>query len=291
MDIAGAGRQVDDQDVERIVLAAPPDLVDHLAHRGGHHGAAPDHRPALLDDEADRHDAKTERLQRDQLAVLEDRLGVEAQHARRGRPIDIGVEQAHAQSKSRESAGEVHRDGGLADAALAAGDRDDAAHVGELLRRRHGRRDWRARVRAPTPAPARLRRRHGHGRGARSGVAVVRATWTLSRRPGAPRSTRVRRRRAPARTRATSARGASTMQLARPPSTVKSLDDAGGDQALGPTSGSEHLLEQGGGVLGQWRTGMVGIVLCCFAARGRLISGPWGGFTTSNAARSDPGRP
>ena len=50
--VAGAGRQVDDQ----VVELAPGDVLQELLEQLVHHRAAPDHRPAALDEEADRDD-------------------------------------------------------------------------------------------------------------------------------------------------------------------------------------------------------------------------------------------
>ena len=54
---------------------------------------------------------------------------VHAHHARNVRPVDVGVHEADARAALRERDGEVHGDGGLADAALAGRDGDDAAEV------------------------------------------------------------------------------------------------------------------------------------------------------------------
>ena len=62
------------------------------------------------------------------------RLAREAQHARQAGAVDVGVQQADAQPLLRQRHGEVDRDRRLADAALAGGDRDDRADLGQQRR-------------------------------------------------------------------------------------------------------------------------------------------------------------
>ena len=138
VDIAGPRRQIDHQHIERLVLASPAHVLDHLAHGRGGHGSAPDHRRALIDDEADRHDLQAPGLEGRELAVLELRLLVDAQHSRRRGAIDIRIEQTGAKAERGEGAGEIDRDGGFAHPALAAGHGDHPADVLQPLGRRHG---------------------------------------------------------------------------------------------------------------------------------------------------------
>ena len=68
-DVAGAGRQVDEQEVE----LAPVDVLEELRERLVEHRPAPDDGGVLLDEEADRHDLHAVGLQRDDLALGRDR--------------------------------------------------------------------------------------------------------------------------------------------------------------------------------------------------------------------------
>ena len=74
-------------------------------------------------------------------------LGLDAEHDRHVGPVDVAVDDADAAAQLRQRDGQVHRDGGLADAALAGADGDDVADAGDrraaALRQRrrphHGR--------------------------------------------------------------------------------------------------------------------------------------------------------
>ena len=63
-DVAGARREVDEQEVQ----LAPFDVLEELRQRLVQHRAAPDDRRVLLDEEADRHDLHAARLERQDLA-------------------------------------------------------------------------------------------------------------------------------------------------------------------------------------------------------------------------------
>ena len=103
------------------------DLVEGV--RG--HGAAPDHRLVLVDHEADRVDLEPVGLEGlHRLAVDRHRLAARAEHRGLGRAVDVRVEDAHAGALVRKGEGEVRRDRGLADAALARGDGDQILHAG-----------------------------------------------------------------------------------------------------------------------------------------------------------------
>ena len=126
--IAGAGRHVDDQDVQ----AAPVDVAQHLGQGALHHGAAPDHRCFLVDHETDRHhldpviDHGIERL-----AVRGVRLARDRHHPRHRRPVDIGIEQADRPAERRHGHGQVGCRRRLADPALARGHRDNVVDAVE----------------------------------------------------------------------------------------------------------------------------------------------------------------
>jgi hypothetical protein len=76
------------------------------------------------------------------LGGADSRFVVDAHHQRNARPVNIAIQQTDFRAEMRERAGEVHRAGGFADAALAAGDGDDALHAGNfiLIRKWIGRR-------------------------------------------------------------------------------------------------------------------------------------------------------
>ena len=59
-------------------------------------------------------------------------------HQRDARPVNVAIQQTDFRAEMFQRAGEIHRAGGFADAALAAGDGDDALHAGNfcLVRKR-----------------------------------------------------------------------------------------------------------------------------------------------------------
>ena len=60
------------------------------------------------------------------------RTFVNAHHQRNARPVNVAIQQADLRAEMLQRAGEVGGHGGLADAALAAGDGDDALDAGNL---------------------------------------------------------------------------------------------------------------------------------------------------------------
>ena len=128
--VAGPGRQVAEQHVER----APLDVAHHLFQRLHDHGPAPDHRGVLGHEEADRH-ALDPVVRHGAQRALAHHLGLAAQieHARDRRAVDVAVEQADPDVLCRHGRGDVDGRRGLADAALAGGDGDDALHAGQKL--------------------------------------------------------------------------------------------------------------------------------------------------------------
>ena len=87
----------------------------------------------VVDEEAHRHDLEqrrrppvhVEHVGRD-LAVAAAEAALDAEHARHAEAPDVGVEDADGEPARRERGGEVHGDRRLADATLAARDREDA---------------------------------------------------------------------------------------------------------------------------------------------------------------------
>ena len=124
--VAGARGQVDHQ----IVEVGPVGVVEQLLQGLGDHGAAPDHRGLLVDEEADGHGLEVVAVHRLQgLAVDGLRLAGDAQHARLGGAVDVGVEDADLGPLSGQGQRQVDRGGGLAHAALAGGHGDDVLDV------------------------------------------------------------------------------------------------------------------------------------------------------------------
>jgi hypothetical protein len=83
LDVAGAGRHVDDQ----VVELAPVGVLQQLLERLRDHRAAPHHRRVGVDQEADRHRLHAVRLERlERLPVLRLRTPGQSQHHRLRRP-------------------------------------------------------------------------------------------------------------------------------------------------------------------------------------------------------------
>ena len=132
--VAGARRQVDEQEVE----LAPVDVLEELRERLVEHRPAPDDGGVLLHEEADRHDLHAVVLERQDLAVGRDlRAAADVEHARDRVAPDVGVEDADLLALRRERHREVGGDRRLAHAALAGADADD---VGDLRERALGQR-------------------------------------------------------------------------------------------------------------------------------------------------------
>ena len=133
MDVARAGRQVREQEVQ----LAPACLVNHLPQGVDRHGAAPEQRVGRFDEEANRHQLDVLRPGGDYLvdAVLLHGVGqvaLDAEHPGLRGSVDVGIEHADAVAHVAQRHGEVGRDGRLADAPLARG---DGHHVADGPRR------------------------------------------------------------------------------------------------------------------------------------------------------------
>ena len=130
LDVAGAGRQIDDQ----IIEIDPIGVAEQLLQGLGDHRPAPDHRRVFLDQEADRHDLDAVvDLRLDATAILGVGLAGKAEHAWLARPVDVGIENADAGTLGTQGQGQVGGDRRLADAALARGYRN---HVADVRHRR-----------------------------------------------------------------------------------------------------------------------------------------------------------
>ena len=142
LDVAGAGRHVD----EEVVEVAPADVYKELLERLRENQAAPHQGGVLVVDEQthadDLHPAAAGYLH----LVGEDLAGpvgllrsretrLHAEHAGDREAPDVGVEHADRESARRERGREVGGDRRLADSALPAADRDDAGGRGDLGRR------------------------------------------------------------------------------------------------------------------------------------------------------------
>ena len=110
---------------ERVELA-PVHVGEELLERPVQHRPAPHHRRVVLEEEADRHQLEVAAHGRHDHLVDDDRPLVDAEHVRDRVAVDVGVEDADALAEAGERRGEVDRERRLADAALAARDRDHA---------------------------------------------------------------------------------------------------------------------------------------------------------------------
>ena len=88
------------------------------------HRAAPHDRRVLLEEEADRHQLQVAADRRHDHLVDDDRPLADAEHVRDRVPVDVRVEDARPLAELVEGGREIHREGRLADAALAARDRE-----------------------------------------------------------------------------------------------------------------------------------------------------------------------
>ena len=131
LNVAGAGRHVDDQVIQRPPLG----LLEQLRESLGHHGPAPHHRLLGIDQETYRHGGHAVSRERAQvLAVGRGRtLPGKAEHEGLARPVDVGVEHSDPRALGAPREREIHGDRGLADSSFAGGDRDDIADLAERL--------------------------------------------------------------------------------------------------------------------------------------------------------------
>lgn len=139
-DVAGAGRQVHEEDVE----VAPVDVGQELLQRPVEHRPAPHDGGVALGEHADGDDLHAVGVGRhDHLLDLGGTAG-DAEHAGHRVAVDVGVDHADLAALGRHRRGEVDRHRGLADAALAARHRVDTGQRGRL-----GERDLLGRLTAP----------------------------------------------------------------------------------------------------------------------------------------------
>ena len=137
-DVARAGRHVDDQ----VVDILPAHLAEELLDDAVQHRAAPDHRRVVSGQKPHRHELDAVLLRRNDLLAVGRELGLQAEHDRDVRAVDVAVDHRDPAAALAERDRQVDRDGRLADAALAGADRDDVLHAGHgrLARVRRQRR-------------------------------------------------------------------------------------------------------------------------------------------------------
>ena len=93
--VAGAGRHVDDQHIER----PPCNVTQHLRDCAHHHWAAPDEGFRFVDDEADRHDFDTVAVEGHECALADyGGFGAKAEKLRHRRAVNVGVQDADLQA-------------------------------------------------------------------------------------------------------------------------------------------------------------------------------------------------
>ncbi len=180
--VAGAGRQVDDQDVQRLLFRPPARLGQHLGDGLRRHWPAPDHGVLGLGQQADRHGFQAVRRMRDHGPVLIGGLARQAQHGRQGRAIDIGVQHPDRQAARRQGRRQIDRNRRLADAALAAGHGQDALHMDGAIRR--DRRLGPPLIGRGLRQARRAARRCGHSLGGQDDRHALHARNRLQRRFG-----------------------------------------------------------------------------------------------------------
>jgi hypothetical protein len=134
-DVAGAGREVDEEDVE----VAPFHLLQKLADDLVKHGAA--HDEGLVAGEMNPTEMTlTPWARLGSIWLLARMRGLRsAHHERDVGAVDVGVDEADAMAELSERDGEVDGEGGFADAALAGSDGNDGFDSGK---RGGGRRGW-----------------------------------------------------------------------------------------------------------------------------------------------------
>ena len=120
--VPGPGRHVDDDRVE----LAPVHVGEELLERAMEHRAAPHERRVVVHEVADRDELEPAADGRDDHLVDDDGPLVDPEHVRDRVAVDVRVDQPDRLPERVEREGEVDGERRLADAALAAGDRDHA---------------------------------------------------------------------------------------------------------------------------------------------------------------------
>ena len=133
--VAGAGRQVHHQHVQRRFLRPPTRLGQHLGDGLRRHRPAPDHGVVSLGQQPHRHGLQSMGDMGNNGPVHIGRLARQPQHGRQRRSIDVGVQNPDRQAPPRQGRRQIDRHGRLADPALAAGHRQNTLHMGRTLGR------------------------------------------------------------------------------------------------------------------------------------------------------------
>ena len=136
-DVAGSRRHVDHQ----VVDVAPAHFTEELLDHPVQHRTAPDHRRVVAGQERHRDQLDAVLLGGQDLLSVGGQLGVDAQHDRHVRAVDVAVDHRDPAAELAERNRQVHRHRRLADAALAGADRDDVLHPFDR-RLPHLRRRW-----------------------------------------------------------------------------------------------------------------------------------------------------
>ena len=130
--VAGAGREIDDHEIELSPLHVSEELVECLHH----HRSAPDDRGVGIGDQPEGHRLDAVVLHRhDLLVVIDGGPAFDAEHHLLRGSIDVGVEQTDGVAESAERKGQVGGDGRLADPSLSGSHGDLEA---DLLQHRGG---------------------------------------------------------------------------------------------------------------------------------------------------------
>ena len=134
LDVAGTGRQVDHEVVER----APPDILQEVLDGPVEHQPAPHDRIVLAGEESHRDDLEDTgsdgALDGDHLPPVRLQGALHPEQPRHRVAPDVGVEQADDQPTAGESDREVHTHRRLADSALAGHDREHPRRRGKIGR-------------------------------------------------------------------------------------------------------------------------------------------------------------
>ncbi len=125
--VTRAWRHVDDQ----VIELTPHHVGQELANDFHHDWPAPDRGLVPVDQQPETDDLEPVRFEGNHLLplLIQFRRMMYAQHARKVRPIDVGIHEADPSAIRRESDRQVNGHRRLPDPAFSAGHRDDVAQV------------------------------------------------------------------------------------------------------------------------------------------------------------------
>ena len=134
MDVAGAGRQIDEHEVQ----LPPVRIGKQLAQSPAGHRTAPDNGLVGVGEEPNGQDLDAVLFDGLNQGLLSngDWFGLgfgNVEHGRHARPVDVGVAEPHFVAELGQAHGEVGRDGAFAHTALSGGDGDDVLHAWQDL--------------------------------------------------------------------------------------------------------------------------------------------------------------